>query len=48
LTGGGQARLRSRADQQVAKPTVHGWDLVKATGQRADLDPVLADHALGW
>jgi hypothetical protein len=46
LTGGGQARLRSRADQQVADRAWLG--LVKATGQRADLDPVLADHALGW
>ena len=33
--------MRGRADQ-------HGWDLVKATGQRADLDPALAEHALDW
>jgi uncharacterized protein (TIGR03086 family) len=25
---------------------VHGWDLAKATNQRTDLDPELADHVL--
>jgi len=30
----------------VAEFAVHGWDVVKATGQRADLDPRLAEHAL--
>ncbi|HKA95560.1 MAG TPA: TIGR03086 family metal-binding protein [Streptosporangiaceae bacterium] len=48
VPGGGQAPLRSRADQQVAELAVHGWDLVKATGQEADMDPRLAEHALAW
>jgi uncharacterized protein (TIGR03086 family) len=47
-TIGGQAPLRSRASQQVAEFAVHGWDVVKATGQRADLDPRLAERALNW
>ena len=48
IPGGGQAPLRGRADQQIAELAMHGWDLVKATGQRADLDPRLAEHALAW
>jgi uncharacterized protein (TIGR03086 family) len=27
---------------------VHDWDLAKATGQQAGLDPALAEHALRW
>jgi uncharacterized protein (TIGR03086 family) len=46
--GGGQAPLRARASQQIAELAVHGWDLVKATSQRASLDPQLAEHALDW
>jgi uncharacterized protein (TIGR03086 family) len=46
--GGGQAPLRGRADQQIAELAVHGWDLARATGQQADLDPALARHALSW
>jgi len=48
MPGGGQAPLRSRADQQIAELAVHGWDLVKATGQHCDLDLALAQHALSW
>jgi uncharacterized protein (TIGR03086 family) len=48
MPGGGQAPLRGRADQQIAELAMHGWDLVKATGQRAGLDPALAEHGLGW
>lgn len=48
MPGGGQASLRSRADQQITELTVHAWDLVKATGQQRELDPVLAEHALDW
>jgi uncharacterized protein (TIGR03086 family) len=48
LPGGGQAPLRSRADQQITELTVHSWDLVTATGQPTDLDPALAEHALAW
>lgn len=48
LPGGGQAPLRSRADQQITELAVHAWDLVKATGQQISLDPALAEHALGW
>jgi uncharacterized protein (TIGR03086 family) len=46
--GGGQAPLRGRADQQIAELAVHGWDLARATGQQAELDPPLARHALSW
>jgi uncharacterized protein (TIGR03086 family) len=45
---GGQAPLRTRASQQVAELATHSWDLMKATGQPADLDPRLAEHALAW
>jgi uncharacterized protein (TIGR03086 family) len=48
MPGGARAALRGRADQQVAELAMHGWDLVVATGQRADLDPALAEHALHW
>ena len=48
MPGGAQAPLRSRADQQVAELAMHTWDLVRATGQQAALDPVLAEHALNW
>jgi uncharacterized protein (TIGR03086 family) len=48
MPGGGEAPLRGRADQQIAELATHGWDLVKATGQRAHLDPALAEHALDW
>jgi uncharacterized protein (TIGR03086 family) len=46
--GAGQAPLRARADQQVAELAMHDWDLVRATGQPAELDPALAAHALSW
>jgi uncharacterized protein (TIGR03086 family) len=48
MPGGGEAPLGGRVDQQIAELAMHGWDLVKATGQRADLDPALAEHALDW
>jgi uncharacterized protein (TIGR03086 family) len=48
MPGGDQAALRGRADQQIAELAMHGWDLVMATGQQADLDPALAEHALRW
>lgn len=45
---GGQAPLRTRADQQVTELAVHAWDLAKATSQDQPLDPVVADRALTW
>jgi uncharacterized protein (TIGR03086 family) len=48
MPGGGEAPLGGRVDQQIAELAMHGWDLVKATGQRADLDPAVAEHALNW
>jgi len=46
---GGEAPLRSRADQQITELAVHSWDLARAIGrQPAALDPALAEHALGW
>ncbi|MDR0345232.1 MAG: TIGR03086 family protein, partial [Nocardiopsaceae bacterium] len=48
MPGGGQVPLSSRADQQITELAVHGWDLARATGQRAELDPAVAEHALAW
>jgi uncharacterized protein (TIGR03086 family) len=48
MPGGGHAPMRSRADQQIAELTMHGWDLAVATGQSAGLDPALAEHSLNW
>lgn len=48
VPGGGQAPLSVRVSQQVAELATHSWDLAKATGQQADLDPRLAEHALAW
>lgn len=48
LPGGRQVPFWTRADQQIAELTMHSWDLVKATSQRLDLDPELAEHALAW
>jgi uncharacterized protein (TIGR03086 family) len=49
VTGpGGDAPLRMRADQQIAELATHDWDLARATGQPAELDPALAEHALRW
>jgi uncharacterized protein (TIGR03086 family) len=45
---GGEAPLRFRADHQITELAVHGWDLAKATGQSAGLDPELAEHGLNW
>jgi uncharacterized protein (TIGR03086 family) len=45
---GGEAPLRRSADQQITELAVHDWDLARATGQEAGLDPALAEHALGW
>ena len=45
---GGEAPLRLRADQQIAELAMHDWDLARATGQPAELDPALAEHALRW
>lgn len=47
--GGVEVPLGSRASQQIAELAIHGWDLVRATGQpEARLDPAIAEHALGW
>ena len=46
--GGGRAALGGRVDQQIAELAMHDWDLTVATGQHADLEPVLAEHALDW
>lgn len=48
MPGGMQVPLGSRADQQISELAMHDWDLVRATSQNADLDPVLAEHALSW
>jgi uncharacterized protein (TIGR03086 family) len=48
LPGLGEVPARFPVDQQVAEFTVHAWDLNRATGSRVDLDPELAEAALGW
>ncbi len=45
---GGEAPLLSRAGQQIAELAVHGWDLARATHQREDFDPAVAEHGLRW
>jgi uncharacterized protein (TIGR03086 family) len=45
---GGEAPLRFRADHQITELAVHDWDLARATGQQAGLDPAVAEHALRW
>ena len=34
-------------DLAATEQFIHGWDLARAIGLAADLDPVLADHLLG-
>ncbi len=46
--GGRETPLIGRADQQITELSVHAWDLARATGQRGDLDPEVAAHALAW
>jgi uncharacterized protein (TIGR03086 family) len=48
LPGLGEVPARFPVDQQVAEFAVHAWDLARATGQRVDLDPQIADVALAW
>lgn len=48
LPGMGEMPATFPLDQQVAEFAVHTWDLVRATGQDTDLDPEVAEHALGW
>lgn len=48
MPGGSEAPLRTRANTQIAEFALHAWDLVKATGQQADLDPAVAEHSLEW
>ncbi|MDG3011340.1 TIGR03086 family protein [Rhodococcus sp. D2-41] len=48
MPSGAAASLGSRVDQQIAELTVHSWDLARATGQRAELDPALAERSLAW
>jgi uncharacterized protein (TIGR03086 family) len=46
MPGGAQMPLRGRVDMQIAELATHAWDLAKATGQRPDPDPELAEHSL--
>jgi uncharacterized protein (TIGR03086 family) len=48
MPGGAEAPLRSRVDHQITELAVHGWDLARATEQSVELDPALAERALGW
>lgn len=48
LPGMGELPATFPLDQQITEFAVHSWDLVRATGQPADLDPAIAEHALTW
>ncbi len=39
---------RGTAAMQIAEFAVHGWDLVRATGQPIELDDGIAEYALTW
>ncbi|WP_018349803.1 TIGR03086 family metal-binding protein [Longispora albida] len=36
------------AGQHIAELVIHSWDIARATGQPADLDPELGELALRW
>jgi uncharacterized protein (TIGR03086 family) len=44
----GEERLDEYLSQLAADHLVHGWDLAKATGQDATLDPELVADVSGW
>ncbi len=44
----GEAPLISRADQQIAELGIHAWDLARATGQKEELNPEVAEYGLRW
>lgn len=48
LPGLGEVPARFRVDHRTAELAVHAWDLRQATGQRTELDPEVAETALGF
>lgn len=48
LPGLGEVPARFPVDQQTAEFATHVWDLARATGQQADLDPEVARASLDW
>ena len=44
----GEAADAGQADWQTAEMAVHAWDLHRATGQRARLDPEVAERGLAF
>ena len=48
LPGMGEVPARFPVDMQIAELAVHAWDLARATGQKVDFDPEIAEAALAW
>lgn len=48
LPGLGEVPARVPVDIQIGEFALHSWDLARATGQRAALDPELAEAALAF
>jgi uncharacterized protein (TIGR03086 family) len=44
----GEEQLDEYVRQLAADHLVHGWDLARATGQDATLDPELVEEVAGW
>jgi uncharacterized protein (TIGR03086 family) len=48
LPGMGEVPARFPVDMQISEFAVHAWDLARATGQKTDFDPEVAETALAW
>jgi uncharacterized protein (TIGR03086 family) len=48
VPGMGEVPARAPVDMQVAELAVHAWDLARATDQKTDFDPEIAQVALAW
>jgi len=44
----GEFPMRWAIGQHLADVAVHGWDVARATGQQAELDPQVGQAALDW
>jgi uncharacterized protein (TIGR03086 family) len=48
MPGMGEVPARFPVDMQISELAVHAWDLVRATDQKVELDPEVAETALAW